>query len=160
MTNFSKRKSLVFFAVMLMAIGLSAEFSESFKRFLKSNAEMISMLAHPSNDYVRSYIDDYDNLVIINRCSFTDDTQVLKIYISSDLDSFDVIRDDDFFPAFAATEIMSDLLLEVVESIEEEISESEDANRLAKQIIEKADEMDGQQLTHAILMLKYIDYYL
>lgn len=135
-----------------------SEHSERLKNFLTSNGELISRLAHPTNDYIDCYVDSDDNLVISNKCSISDSYQVLKIYLSSDFETFRVVQDDDFMPAFTATEILKDLLTDLIRDYERNSRDSSDENKFIRSVLDKIDEMDGQQLTHVILIIRWLQY--
>jgi len=159
MSRINKKAFYAFILVFIISGTLNAGLSRKFKNFLYSNAELISRLAHPTNDYVSSYVDDDDNLVIKNKCSMTNDYQILKIYISSDLDTFKVLRDDDFMPAFAATELLKELVIDIIKEIEENSRDSKSENKFIRKVLDEADNMNGKQLAHVIVVLKWIDYY-
>jgi len=144
--------------VLFVLNGTLCSLNERFRNFLYSNAKLINGLAHPTNEYVSSYIDDEDNLVIKNKCSLTDSYQVLKIYISPDLETFEVLRDDDFMSAFTATELLKDILIDIIKDIEKNSRDSDEENKVARAILEKIDDMDGKQLSHIIILLKWLDY--
>jgi len=147
----------VLFFVAFTVFGFS-ELSENFKTFLDSNGELISTLAHPTNKFIRSYVNSDDYLVIISKSSFTDSIQELDIYISEDFSNFEVISDDSFIPAFTAIEIVKDLLVDVIKNIEEESDSSWQVKSFVKVVLEKIDDMDGRQLSYCILVIRWFNF--
>jgi hypothetical protein len=148
----------LFIAIVLPGT-LSAKITETFRNFLYSNAELVSRLAHPTNEYIDAYVDSADKLVIISKSIFTDSRQELKIYISEDFKTFEVISDDSFVPAFTAIELIKDLLIDIIKDIKAESSDSGEENKLIQAVLDKIDDLDGKQLSYVILFLRWMDYY-
>jgi hypothetical protein len=154
----SKKAIYLFIVVCLLCGTLFAEITENFRNFLYSNGELISRLAHPTNEYIDAYVDSNDYLVIASKSVFTDSRQRLKIFISQDFKTFEVISDDSFVPAFAAIGLIKDLLIDIIKDFSEDSTHSEEQNQFVRTVLDKIDEMDGQQLAYVIVLLKWIDY--
>lgn len=156
---FTLKNSFCFVIIICFICGtLSAEITENFRNFLYSNGEFISKLAHPTNDYIESYVNSDDYLLITSKSNFTDSRQKLKIYISEDFQNFEIISDDSFILAFAALELIKDVFVDIIKDFREDTSHSEEQNQLALKFLNKIGEMDGQQLAYVIVLIKWIDY--
>jgi hypothetical protein len=151
----------VFVVILLLVTCLSMPvqaLSERFEGFLIDSAEMICRFAHPTNSFVRSYINDYGTLVIVSRSSFSDSIQYLKIRISEDFDTFKVISDDSWVPAFAAVSIIKNFLVDLIRDISEDSSSSDSQRRVANVIFDKIEEMNGLELAYGVLIMKWLGY--
>ena len=155
-----RTKTCLVFLVIFMIISTTiyGKITEKFRNFLYSNGALICGLAHPTNEYIDSYVNSEDILVITSRSVFTDSRQILKIYISEDFETFEVISDDSFVPAFTAIEFLKDLLVDIIKDFIENSEDSDEQNKLARAILKKIDDMDGKQLSYAIILLKWLDY--
>jgi hypothetical protein len=147
---------LVIFIIISSTI--YGKITEKFRNFLYSNGKLICGLAHPTSEYIDSYVNSEDILVITSRSIFTDSLQILKIYISEDFETFEVISDDSFVPAFTAIEFLKDLLVDIIKDFIENSEDSDEQNKLARAILKKIDDLDGKQLSYAIILLKWLDY--
>lgn len=154
----SRKIILVFLICIVFTVAGMGWISENFRSFLTSNGELISTLAHPTNEFVRSYMNSDDYLVIISKSSFTGSIQKLKIYIPESFDEFEVISDDSFVPAFMAIGFVKDILVDFIKDEEFDSDSSEGVNRLANAIFEKIDDMDGRQLSYCILLLRWVTF--
>jgi hypothetical protein len=123
---------------MIISNTIYGKITEKFRNFLYSNGALICGLAHPTNEYIDSYVNSEEILVITSRSVFTDSRQILKIYISEDFETFEVIRDDSFVPAFTVIEFLKDLLVDIIKDFIENSEDSDEKNKLARAILKKS----------------------
>lgn len=134
--------------------------AQTYEQYIKnSGANTLAMLAHPTSTYIGGNYQFVSDGVLIT-VNYTDGVQTkVKLFLRDGVvTDVRVIHDTDWFPPFFGTELIKNILLELIEENEENNNSSELRSYFERKLRKSMYDFSGIEMLMLIMTLEWYAY--